>query len=151
MLYIIERPVLIIEEVKGDRIIYQSLVEQGQEFAIKYTHSVENTPVWDYFKVAGTEIILTGTKYMSYGAGLPFLKKDDYSLEDDKFIIEEINKRLNEIPLRVSDYAKHKLLINGENYRLYSLTTAQNLVMIKVEIKKLYEFLAWRVKDGRAG
>ncbi|MBM7556918.1 DUF1850 domain-containing protein [Halanaerobacter jeridensis] len=146
--YFIRDKVLVVEEARG-RVIYQQRVDSGFKFAIKYTHSVENTPVWDYFKVLDRNILLTSTKYMSYGAGLPFLKKNNYQVQDEKFIIKEINTQLEKIPLRVSDYAKHKLLIDQEVYKLYQLTAAQNLVMIKVEEKNLYQFLAWEVSKWR--
>ena len=147
--YFIKTKTLVIEEAASGQVIYQQQVSPGLEFAIKYTHSVENTPVWDYFKVLEGDILLTSTKYMSYGAGLPFLNKNDYQIENDKFVIKEINTKLAQIPLRVSDYAKHKLVIDDQVYRLYKLTATQNLVMIKVEEKNLYQLLAWEVSKWR--
>ena len=147
--YFISDKVLVVEEAATERVVYQQQVDRGLKFAIKYTHSVENTPVWDYFKVLEGDILLTSTKYMSYGAGLPFLNKNDYQIENDKFVIKEINTKLAQIPLRVSDYAKHKLVIDDQVYRLYKLTATQNLVMIKVEEKNLYQLLAWEVSKWR--
>ena len=137
--YFIEEKVLLVEEAANEEIIYQQHIKQGAEFAIKYIHSVEKTPVWDYFKVTEEDILLTSTKYMSYGAGLPFLKKNNYIVENDRFIIKEIDTKLEQIPLRVSDYAKHELVVNDESHQLYQLTKTQNLVLIKVEDKNLYQ------------
>ena len=145
--YFIKTKTLVIEEAASGQVIYQQQVSPGLEFAIKYTHSVENTPVWDYFKVTEDQLLLTSTKYMSYGAGLPFLDKNDYVVADDKFTIKNIDAELSQIPLRVSDYAKHKLLINGHKYKLYKLTATQNLVNIKVEEHNLYQLLAWEVQQ----
>ncbi len=131
--YIATKNVLIIKEDKTGRIIWQHFIESPEkDFAIKYLHSVENTPVWEYFTIEQKQIILTGTEYESYGAGLPFLNNYNYTVADDKFIINGINRKLENIPLRVSDYAKHTFIFASNEYKLYQLTRPENLVIIKV-------------------
>jgi hypothetical protein len=139
--------VLVVEEATTNKIIYQQRIESEVNFAIKYTHSVENTPVWDYFKISGEEILLTSTRYKSYGAGLPFLNKNKYTVANEQFLIEDINIKLDQIPLRVSNYAKHKLLIEEDIYKLYQLTSNQNLLLFKVEKKSRYQFILWEVRQ----
>jgi len=142
-----ETRVLVVEEATTNKVIYQHRIEQEVDFAIKYTHSVEKTPVWDYFQTSGKEILLTSTRYKSYGAGLPFLNKNKYTVANDQFVIEDINTKLQHIPLRVSDYAKHKLLIEENIYKLYQLTSNQNLLLFKVEDKSWYQFILWEVQQ----
>ncbi|PRX17805.1 hypothetical protein BX659_1488 [Orenia metallireducens] len=142
----LQESVLTVKEAKTDKIIWQERVEEGTTFAIEYLHSVERTPVWEYFEVKKGEIFLTGTLYESYGAGLPFLKKNNYIVANDKFEIKDINKKLDNIPLRVSDYAKHKLIYGDEEYKLYDITQPQNLVVISVEKKSKIRLL---VEEGK--
>ncbi len=132
-LILFKEGVLVIEDTESGEIVWQKKLNNDMKFAIKYLHSVERTPVWEYFKVEDGEIFLTGTRYQSYGAGLPFLKKHNYVVKDDYFIISGIDDKLNNIPLRVSDYAKHRFIYNNTEYRLYKLLKPQSLALIKVE------------------
>ncbi|WP_234983899.1 DUF1850 domain-containing protein [Selenihalanaerobacter shriftii] len=132
---------LVIQEAESDKVIWQQPVEGNIEFAIKYLHSVERTPVWEYFVVKDNKLYLTGTRYESYGAGLPFLKQHTYVVGDGKFEIKNIDKKLDSIPLRVSDYALHKFIIDKEEYKLYKMTEPQNLVIIKVKNQNLLALL----------
>ena len=143
----IKSRVLVVEEAATGEVIHQQQIHKELKFAIQYIHSVERTPVWDYFKTKEDQIVLKATKYESYGAGLPFLNQNDYIVKNDKFIIDNINTNLREIPVRISDYAKHKLLINNQVYKLYKLTATQNLVLIKIEDKNLYQLLLWEVRS----
>lgn len=144
--WLIKSDSLVVQNADSGQVIYQQQVSPELNFAIKYTHSVENTPVWDYFKVTKGQLFLTSTKYMSYGAGLPFLDKNDYVVEEGQFIIKDIDTKLEQIPLRVSDYAKHKLLINGQSYKLYKMTVPQTLVKIRVVEQNYYQLLLWEVR-----
>ncbi len=141
VLLIQSKTLLIIEEAKTGNIIWQKVVTSGGQFAIEYLHSVERTPVWEYFNVRENQIFLIGTLYESYGAGLPFLKRHNYKVTNDKFEISNINYKLDNIPLRVSDYAKHKFIYQQEEYKLYDMTQAQNLIIIKVEDQNILRFM----------
>jgi hypothetical protein len=142
----LQESVLVVKEAKANKIIWQEKVEEGANFAIEYLHSVERTPVWEYFKVKNGEIFLTGTLYESYGAGLPFLKKNNYIVANDKFEIKDINRKLDNIPLRISDYAQHKFIYGDEEYKLYDITQPQSLVVISVERRSRIRLL---VEEGK--
>ncbi|KXS45617.1 MULTISPECIES: DUF1850 domain-containing protein [unclassified Candidatus Frackibacter] len=144
-LLIVNSKWLVIKESESGKVIWQQPGQGTVKFAIKYLHSVERTPVWEYFAVKDDKLYLTGTKYESYGAGLPFLKQHTYVIEDDKFEIKNIDKELNLIPLRVSDYALHRFIINKQEYKLYQMTEPQNLVIIKVKEKSLLALLKYKL------
>lgn len=141
----IEKKSLVIKEAETGKIIWQRPVTKEVKFAIEYLHSVEKTPVWEYFQVKGGKLYLTGTRYESYGAGLPFLKKHNYIVSDDKFEIKEINEQLEKIELRVSDYAKHKFIVNGQEYKLYQMTEPMNLVVIDLKVMNQLELLTQKI------
>ena len=132
---------LVIKEAKTGKVIWEQKLTADTKFAIKYLHSVQQTPVWEYFKVVEGQLYLTGTKYESYGAGLPFLPQHEYIVDQGQFIIKEINRKLANIPLRVSDYARHRLIINDQTYKLFKLTKPQNLVLIQVEERNYLDLL----------
>ncbi|GAB6100195.1 hypothetical protein JCM16358_20740 [Halanaerocella petrolearia] len=130
-----------IKEADSGQVVWQKSTTDKMRFAIEYIHSVERTPVWDYFQIKQDQIWLVGTKYESYGAGLPFLNKNKYIIADDKFEIKEIDKKLDEIPLRVSDYARHKLIIGNKEYKLFKMVEPKSLVQIRVESRNGWQML----------
>ncbi|WP_134117930.1 DUF1850 domain-containing protein [Orenia marismortui] len=138
---------LVMKEANSGKIIWQKSNVEDLEFAIEYMHSVEKTPVWDYFKVENGKILLTGTRYESYGAGLPYLQEYDYIVENEEFIINGIDKVLDNIPVRVSDFAKHKFLVEDKEYKLYEMTRPQNLLIIEVENVSELAMLTRRIKQ----
>ncbi len=140
-LYNQEITLLKIIDYKENNIIWEIKADEGDKFTIKYLHSVARTPVLEIFEIKNGEIVLTSTEYQSYGAGLPFLDEHQYSLENNKFIIREINKQLPDIMLRVSDYALHELIFENEIYKLYELTKDETLLEISTEkTNNLYHY-----------
>lgn len=132
-------------DYRTDKIIWEEKVETGDNFAIKYLHSVARTPVIEFFEIKDGKILLTGTEYQSYGAGLPTsAERGEYLVEDDKFIIKDINQFLPEIMLRVSDYAEHEFIFNQENYKLYKTLKTETLLQIKTEKISYFTFILRR-------
>ncbi|WP_051412044.1 DUF1850 domain-containing protein [Halonatronum saccharophilum] len=133
---------LIVRELESGDIIWNSKVYDGSKFIIRYTHSVHLTPVLEYFKVDGCKLILYGTDYQSYGAGLPFSEDDlpgEYLLEEGFLKVRDINKVIGLIPLRVGNYAKHKLVFNSKEYHLYE--KVKGVVEIKVSSFSFFDRL----------
>jgi hypothetical protein len=147
-LYNQEITLLKIIDYKENNIIWEAKVDEGDEFTIKYLHSVAKTPVLEIFEIINGEIVLISTEYQSYGAGLPFLNEHQYTLEDNKFIIREINKELPEILLRVSDYALHEFIFKNKVYKLYKLVKDETLLEISTEKTNYLYYYIGRLKDG---
>jgi hypothetical protein len=69
------------------KLIFKQIIFPGDEFTLKYTHSVAHTPVWEMFIINDQyQIILTETDFLDHGAGLP------YTCFDEEIFIEEDNK-----------------------------------------------------------
>ena len=137
--------VLQIINYQSEKIIWEQKVKAGDDFSIKYLHSVAKTPVIEFFEIKDGKILLTGTEYQSYGAGLPTsAEMGEYIVENDKFIIKNINQFLPEIMLRVSDYAQHEFIFKQENYKLYKNIKTETLLQIKTEEISYFTFILRR-------
>jgi len=129
-------------DYKADEIIWEEKINAGDSFSIRYQHSVARTPVIEFFEIKDGKILLTGTEYQSYGAGLPTsAAAGDYIVENDKFIIKNINQFLPEIMLRVSDYAEHEFIFNQKSYKLYEIVKNETLLQIKTEKISYFTFI----------
>jgi len=137
--------ILQIIDYKTKQIIWEENIDNGDQFNIKYQHSVARTPVIEFFEIKDGKILLTGTEYQSYGAGLPTSKSQgDYILENDRFIIKNIDQFLPEILLRVSDYAEHEFIFKQENYKLYKNIKTETLLQIKTDTISYFTFILRR-------
>ena len=92
-------------------------------FYTRFIHSVQKTPVEEYFTVIvdGT-IRLDKTKYQSFGVGLPFLEEEgNFYREGDYFIFEDMNRSFKELSFRTGVDSQLTLYFNGHEYKLYEL------------------------------
>jgi len=91
-------------------------------FGILFRHSVEQTPVIEWFEPAGDGdgLLLVATEYRSYGgrsshrgaARRPFRRLPD------RFRIEGLAVPVGELNLRILPLTEHALLVGGEAYDL---------------------------------
>ena len=77
--------------------------DAGMEFSTRFIHSVQKTPVEEFFAVNETRdgFVLLRTRYRSYGVGLPFLPTDgSFHREGDSFVMDGMNRPMPEIQFR---------------------------------------------------
>lgn len=90
---------------------------EGQAFAIRYTHSVAQTPVEDQFRIKGGVIHLDRTIYRDFGAGLPTAPEGGQSMrvEKGRVVISGFDRPLPAFDLRVGRVAGHTLILLSPN------------------------------------
>lgn len=144
-LFVFKVNILQLVDYEADKIIWEEKVNDGDKFKIKYQHSVARTPVIEFFEIKDGKILLTGTEYQSYGAGLPTSAvQGNYIVENDRLIIKNINQSLPEIMLRVSDYAEHEFIFKQESFKLYKNVKTETLLQIKTEKISYFRFILRR-------
>lgn len=111
-------------------------VYPGDEFTISYIHSYNKTPVSETFLIdKDCKIVLKETEYEWQAVGL----QDTYPIrgvwgyKDGNIYISEINKKLNNIPLRVGMIADHKLIYKNKIIPFLSFAKGGELINIKVK------------------
>lgn len=90
---------------------------EGQAFAIRYTHSVAQTPVEDQFRIKGGVIHLDRTIYRDFGAGLPTAPEGGQSMrvEKGRVVISGFDRPLPAFDVRVGRVAGHTLILLSPN------------------------------------
>ena len=66
---------LLINERTG-KTLHSIEAPNGAEFSVTYIHSVNKSPVTEYFQVIDGQIYLTALRYQSFGAGMPSEQTD---------------------------------------------------------------------------
>jgi hypothetical protein len=140
--------VLQIDAVKEERPVFVRIVRPGNEFALGYIHSVELSPVWDYFRVDDSyRMILYETAIRSFNTGLPSTLTGEERLhrERDGFRISGMNRVLTLIDLWVHERTDNTLKVEDiDTLKLYSLA-GNTLLRISIRKTRLGSFLYLKV------
>lgn len=126
--------ILEIIDYSTKKIIFSRRVAPGDNFSTLYIHSVEKTPVKEIFIIDNQyRIILSETQVSSSGAGLPsqIFGEEQFLLEDGNFIINNINRFLPFIPLKVGKNS-HNTFFFKETIIDLSSVIGDGLVYIRI-------------------
>ena len=128
--------ILQIDALREGSPVFVRIVHPGSEFALGFIHSVELSPVWDYFRVDDSyRIILYETAIRSFNTGLPstLTGEERLSREKDGFRVTGMNRVLPSIDLQVHDKTENTLKVGDNSLKLYSL--AGN-TLLRISIQK---------------
>jgi len=109
--------------------------EKPMEFAIEFIHSVNQSPVREFFQIEDGTIRLMAVRFFSFGAGMrsEFEEGQTLSRDGDALVISGFStsfKKLNYIIGTVSD---HLFIINGESNSLRELCGRNAHITISFE------------------
>lgn len=112
-------------------------VELGDMFSVEFIHSVNKSPVRDYYEIrGGGEIYVVQTDYYGFGAGVQTELNPGETLEygpDGAMQIKNIDKLLPNLTYVVGTVSDHVLYINGEEISLRDLCGRSSKVCFTVE------------------
>jgi len=143
--------VLQIDALREGKPVFVKIVRPGSEFALGFIHSVELSPVWDYFRIDDSyRIILYETAVRSFNTGLPSTLTGEERLhrERDGYRISGVNRVLPSIDLWVRERTDNTLKVKDDSLKLHSLA-GNTLLRISVRKTCLGEFLYLKVRTIR--
>ena len=115
---------------------------EKKEFIISYTHSVNRGRVRDYYIIKSKYIILSKTRFMSYGAGIPEPEKRQKFRETEDYIeISDINRKIDNLYLFVGTIANHKIEIDENKIELKEIFKPQENIKIEYKILSIFEYI----------
>ena len=113
--------------VRGEdgRELFRAVMPLGREYATRYEHSVQKTPVEDYYKVIRGRIWGVRERVQSHNAGLPFAAPEGgrFILDPPWMIVEGGRQSWPVIHLRVGDsrWGRNEMRLGQAPWRpLYS-------------------------------
>lgn len=94
-------------------------IDENDHFSIEFIHSVNKSPVVEYYKIDKKgNLYVYKTIYYNYGAGVPTDIEGDETIsygEDGSMIIDNINRKINNLTYYLSDISDHVLKINDSD------------------------------------
>ncbi|MDI9571208.1 MAG: DUF1850 domain-containing protein [Pseudomonadota bacterium] len=125
----------------------------GDAFVLSYIHSVERSPVRDFFRIDGEgRLVLRGTEFQSSNAGLPsqLAPGETLARNTGKFRISGRRLTLDEISLWVGKDHRNTLVINDAAYDLPALG-GDALLQIRAVRTTLGECLLHALRGAATG
>lgn len=99
-------------------------LNEGGGFSVGFVHSVNKSPVIDYYEIRDKKIFVVKTKYYDFGAGVQTGLEDGQTLsygDDGSMIISGFNKEMDDLVYCVGKVSDHTLTINGKEISLRGL------------------------------
>jgi hypothetical protein len=138
--------VLEIKNIKKEEILFQEKIFPGYVFATKINHSVQLTPVFEFYKIDEEyNILLTKTIIKDLGWGMPSTPEGKLSYQNGEIVIENISRKMPGFIFRVSYITKPELILRGRAYDLRFLVDDSSTLEIKNKkksiVSRFYYFL----------
>lgn len=126
------------------RDVERTATKDGESFSIRYIHSVELSPVTEYFTLDKTgAVVLTGTRYHGFGAGLPTdAGEGTFARDGGAFVISGLQRTIGELRVRLSPINEYTVVHRGRVYEWPSASVAARLVVRGVRSGRLPVWLA---------
>ncbi|MHB1393793.1 MAG: DUF1850 domain-containing protein [Clostridia bacterium] len=125
-----------ITDEKSGYIVFQDRVEEYREFYTRFTHSVNRTPVNEYYRISGGKLVLEKATFYSYGAGMPEIGEygsGKPSIIDGMVQIDNINKEFQRFTIFAGTDANHSLNNNGSEIFFSQFVEPQTPVTFEVK------------------
>jgi hypothetical protein len=116
-------PLLEIRDADSGRIYGRWPLEENGEFAIEFIHSVNQSPVREFFGAENGMIRVKAVRFFSFGAGVQSDLEGDLKIsrDGDAMVISGYKISSRELNYIVGTVSDHLLFINGETVSLREL------------------------------
>ncbi len=134
-----------ISNQKTNNIVFSDSIDNYKSFCVSFTHSVNRTPVNEYYRIEGNKFIAYKTTFYSYGAGMPDGSENpdaEMKFNDDGLVeINNINREFSEFTYMVGTYAEHTLHTENASFKLEKYVEPQEPALFKIKRVSIYDIL----------
>ncbi|MCA0988649.1 DUF1850 domain-containing protein [Guptibacillus algicola] len=136
-LFAIPMNVLVVEEEKEVIDVFL----RADTFSVRWEHSVEKEEWEEFFQREGSELILTHTRFKTFGAGVPSHAGKETFIKEGWVYMTGIDQSIDDsLFVRTGDVTKHRLTVAGQSEKLKANSSYH------ITVKKLNLFRALLVK-----
>ncbi len=131
---------------RSGRVAFCARVRVGEEFVLSFVHSVNKRPVYDTLRAEADHLVIVGSRFDSFGAGMPEASTPEGTLAiaKDGWLEWTINRPVPEITIRVGWVAEHTLHIKDRKIRLADLAEPGKPLTMRVRELRMFDLLKGR-------
>lgn len=121
-------PGLCVENAQTGELLRVFRFNHEASFYVEFLHSVNRTPVREYYGIVDDEIVLIRAEYSSFGAGMPEVAEQSGSkltVKDGLLQLDHIDQVMPEFIYRVGTIANHALFINQQKIYFSAIAPPQ--------------------------
>lgn len=111
----------VVDAVNGEVYISKNIA-LGDEFSVEFIHSVNKSPVEDFYQIREDGIYVVRTKYYGFGAGVQTELEEGQKLEYEdngsSMVITGIDKKMDNLQYIVGTVSDHVLRLGKEEISL---------------------------------
>ncbi len=108
---------LTLTDPKSGKVYGKYLMKQGDTFSVGFVHSVNKSPLTDYYEIRDDGIYVVKTVYYGFGAGVEAELGEGEELtygDDGSMIVTGFDKRMDNLEYIVGTVSDHILTINDK-------------------------------------
>ena len=128
---------LVLSSAKTGKVYARFPVRESDTFSVGFVHSVNKSPVTDYYEIRDDGIYVVKTVYYGFGAGVQTELEEGQKLEygsDGSMIITGFDRRMDDLVYFVGTVSDHVLTLeNGEQVSLRDLCGRNAMVRFALE------------------
>ncbi len=128
---------LVLTDARTGEQIAAYRMKPGDEFGIGFIHSVNKSPVTDYYEVRRDGIYVVRTVYYGFGAGVQTELEEGQKLEyseDGSMIITGFNRKMEDLVYFVGTVSDHTLTLGSRQISLRDLCGRNAMVRFSYEM-----------------
>ncbi|MGP4042176.1 DUF1850 domain-containing protein [Gracilibacillus sp. D59] len=111
---------LVVRDMTTKGILWTDTIVKGDRFSHRYIHSVEKSPVKEVFEFSDAGKLMTMESWTkSFGAGLPYQRIGEVSLQDGYYVLKNINRPIHEDVLRIKPSDLYPHTFSFQNQTIY--------------------------------
>jgi hypothetical protein len=114
---------LVIKDQDSGKVYGKWPLEEGGEFSIEFIHSVNKSPVREFYRIEDGKIHPFAVRFYTFGAGMYSVLEEGQTFEwdGDAMVISGFTASFKELYYIVGTVSDHLLEINGETVSLRDL------------------------------
>lgn len=123
---------------KTNEIVFMGSIKDYKYFHISFLHSVNKTPVNEFYEIRNNKFIVYKTTFYSFGAGMP-----DGEIKNGRVEINDINRELKDFTYMVGTDADHTLYAGDKSFNLEKYIEHQQPALFRIKRCSIFNIL-WR-------
>lgn len=133
-----------ISDGNTNKTVYIGNIDDFRYFHIGFLHSVNRTPVNEFYKIDKNKFIAYKTTFYSYGAGMPDGSDNtdaDITFKNGMVEINNIDRELNKFTYMVGTYADHTLYADNTSFKLEKFIEPQQPAVFQIKRCSIFNIL----------